>query len=65
MIMMMLLEEGVSWIPKEVRKDKKERTEIFFSSMRRSPPSPHPLCAWMMMILEEGVSWITKQVSER
>jgi len=38
MMMMMLLEEGVSWIPNQVQKDKKKRTQNFFSSMRSPTP---------------------------
>jgi hypothetical protein len=66
MIMMMLLEEGVSWIAKQVQKDKKEKDPKFLF-IHKEPPSL-PLCSWMMMmimILEEGVSWIPKQVQER
>jgi hypothetical protein len=48
-----------SWIDsQQVKKDKKKRIQIFFSSIR-SPPPTH-LCSWMMMmmmmLLEEGVS---------
>jgi len=66
MIMMMLLEEGVSWIAKQVQKDKKGKDPKFLF-IHEEPPSL-PLCSWMMMmimILEEGVSWIPKQVQER
>jgi len=61
MMMMMILLEGVSWIPKQVQKDKRERTQKKIQRFRNSSIKSFCVHGWMMMMFEEVVSWIPKR----